>query len=86
MWELCAIPQQQESFDIAILHHTLSQREVRDASEYIRRRWSLAKILVICVYAEVLEDPLYDEWVTPGLTSRILLAMIEQLTVGLGEK
>jgi hypothetical protein len=86
VWELCAIPQQQESFDIAILHHTLSQREVRDASEYIRRRWPRAKILVICVDAEVLEDPLYDEWVPPGLTSGILLAMIEQLTGGRKEK
>jgi hypothetical protein len=86
VWELCAIPQHQDSFDIAILHHTLSRREVRDASEYIRRRWPRAKILVICADAEVLEDPLYDEWAPPGLTSGILLARIKQLTGGRKEK
>ncbi len=86
IWELCAIPQQQESFDVAILHHTLSQRQVRDACEYMRRRWPRAKILVIYVDAEVPEDTLYDEWAPPGLTSGILLAMIERLTGGLGEQ
>jgi hypothetical protein len=82
IWELCAIPQQQESFDIAILHQTLSQREVRDASEYIRRRWPRARILVICAETEFLDDPLYDEWVPPGLSQGILFETIEELTDG----
>jgi len=81
LWDLYAI-HQQNSFDIATLHQTLSRREVRDASEYIRRRWPRTKILVICAETEFLDDPLYDEWVPPGLSQGILLEMIEQLTGG----
>jgi hypothetical protein len=81
LWDLYAI-QQQNSFDIATLHQTLSPREVRDASEYIRRRWPRAKILVICAETEFLDDPLYDEWVPPGLSPGILLETIEELTDG----
>jgi hypothetical protein len=84
--DLCAIPQQQESFDIAILHDTLTQCEVRKASEYTRRRWPRAKILVISVEAEILDDPLYDEWMAPGLSPEFLLAMIAQLMGGRKEK
>jgi len=82
VWDLCAIPQQQKSFDIAILHDTLPQCEVRKASEYIRRRWPRTRILVISVEAEVLDDPLYDEWMTPDRSPDFLFAMIEQLTGG----
>jgi hypothetical protein len=80
-----AIPQQND-FDIAILHHTLSRLEVRNTSEYIRRRWPHAKILVISAEMDFLDDPLYDEWVPPGQSPGALLAMIEQLTGGAKER
>jgi hypothetical protein len=77
--DLGAIPKL-ESFDIAILHHTLSRRGARNASEYIRHRWPRAKILVISNEEEILDDPLYDERVLPGLSPESLLAVIAQLT------
>jgi hypothetical protein len=76
---LGAIPKQ-ESFDIAVLLNTLSRRGLRNASEYIRHRWPQAKILVISAEAEILDDPLYDESVLPGLPPESLLATIAQLT------
>jgi DNA-binding response OmpR family regulator len=80
-WELCAISQQ-ETFDIAILHDALSLRDVRSASEYVRRRWPRAKILIIHAETEALDDPLYDARMLPGLSQSILLAIIDQLTGG----
>jgi hypothetical protein len=77
--DLGAIPKQ-ESFDIAILHHTLSRRGARNASKYIRHRWPRAKILVISTEEEILADPLYDERVLPGLPPEGLLTVIAQLT------
>jgi DNA-binding NtrC family response regulator len=85
LWDMYAIPQQNH-LDIAILHHTLSRLQIRDASEYIRRRWPRAKILVISAEMDVPDDPLYDEWAPPGQSSGTLLAMIEQLTGGAKER
>jgi hypothetical protein len=81
LWDTYAIPQE-DRLDIAILQHTLSRLEVRNASEYIRRRWPGAKILVIRPETGDLDDPLYDEWVPPDLSATVLLAVIEQLTGG----
>jgi hypothetical protein len=78
VWELCAIPQE-ESFEIAILHHSLSRSDLHDASAYVRRRWPHAKILVISAETEALDDPLYDERMLPGLSQSVLLAIIDQL-------
>lgn len=78
LWDMYAIPQQNH-LDIAILHHTLSRLDIQNASEYIRRRWPRAKILVISSEMNVPDDPLYDERALPGQSPRTLLAMIEQL-------
>lgn len=77
--DLLAIPMQ-ESFEIAILHHMISEVEFRTFSEYIRRRWPYAKILVTCSSPEFLDDPLYDDWIPPGYSPEVLLATIERLT------
>jgi hypothetical protein len=81
--ELFAIPRR-ESFEIAILHHITSPLELRASSEYIRRTWPCAKILVICPRAEaqVLDDPLYDDWVAASPSQDVLLATIERITAG----
>jgi hypothetical protein len=70
----------QEEFDIAILDQTLSHSELRNACEYIRRKWPSTKILVICKEPEALDDPLYDERALPEMSSKTLLAMIERMT------
>lgn len=79
LWDMYTIAQQ-NSFDVVILQHTLARLEVRNASEYIRKRWPRAKILVIRADTEVLNDPLYDKWAPPGLPTEVLLTIIEQLT------
>ena len=66
-----------EKYDLAILDQTLSHPELRDASEYIRRKWPNAKILVICAEPEALDDPLYDERALPDLSAKMLLAIID---------
>ena len=47
--------------DIAILDHTLSACDLRVSSEYVRRRWPDAKIVLMSANADALHDPLYDE-------------------------
>jgi len=47
-----------EKYDVAILDQTLSHPELRNASEYIHRKWPNAKILVICSEPESLDDTL----------------------------
>jgi hypothetical protein len=84
LWNMYAIPER-NNFDIAILHHTLSRLEVRNASEHIRRRWPGAKILVISAEMDAPDDPLYDERLPPGQSPGTLLATIEQLTSGAKE-
>jgi hypothetical protein len=76
--DLFKIPRQQ-SFEIAIVHEMLSVREFRDCSAHIRRTWPGAKILVICAEAGVLDDPLYDDWITPAYSPDVLLATSERL-------
>jgi hypothetical protein len=78
--ELFNIPKQ-ESFQIAIIHEMLSLSEFRDSSAHIRRTWPCAKIVVICADAEVLDDPLYDDWIALSDPPDVLLATIERLIV-----
>jgi hypothetical protein len=74
-----------ESFELVIIQQMSSLHEFLDSSAYIRRTWPCAKILVICAEAEVLDDPLYDEWIAPSDPPGVLLATIERLFV-CGEK
>ncbi len=82
--ELFAISKQ-ESFEIAILHHFRSAPEFHACCEYIRRTWPLTKILVMCAKDQVLDDPLYDDWVPPGASEDTLLAAIQRLAAGSGK-
>lgn len=76
--ELCAISSN-EQFDVAILHHTLSERDLRDSAERLRRHWPTTRILLINPQSEIVDDPLYDEWARPGLSLESLLLIIERL-------
>lgn len=78
--ELCAISSN-ERFDIAILHHTLSEHELRNSAEHIRRRWPSVKILLISVSSEIIDDPLYDEWAQPEISQDAFLSIIERLAI-----
>lgn len=81
IWSLYALPQH-ENFEIAILHHSLSMSVVREAAQYVRRRWPQAKILLIGAGTNALDDPLYDERILPGLSQDILLAALNQMAGG----
>ena len=82
--ELWAIPKQ-ESIHMVILHNTLSSFELEDASQFIRRCWPHARILVLRGSEGFLEDALYDDCVAPNVAPEILFLTIERLIGGLQE-
>lgn len=67
-----------EKVELAILHDSLSPRELRGCAADIRRRWPRAGILLIRWRADI-DDPLYDERVPPGSPRTDLTAAIERL-------
>lgn len=69
----------QEHFHVAVLHNTLSGKELEEASQFIRRQWPQARILVIRFGQEFLDDALYDERVTPAASTEALQAAIDRL-------
>lgn len=75
-WELCALPQA-ASVDVAVFHHSFAPNDLRYAAEYIRRRWPDAVILVIGEQAEQLDDALYDDKMSKGISLDELVWMIE---------
>jgi hypothetical protein len=79
--ELWGMPTQ-ESIHVAILHNTLSSFELEAAGRLIRRRWPLARILVVSSGESFLEDALYDDRVAPTAAPEVLLTTIEQLLGG----
>jgi hypothetical protein len=79
-WELCALPQA-VSVDAAVLHHSFAPHDLRYAAEYIRRRWPDAVILVIGEQAKQLDDPLYDDKTSSGISMEELVRVIEKSVV-----
>jgi hypothetical protein len=75
-WNLCALSQA-VSVDVAVFHHSFATHDLRYATEYIRRRWPDAVILVIGEQAEQLDDPLYDDKASSGISIKELVSMIE---------
>jgi len=69
----------QESFHVAVLHNTLSQSELEETSQLIRRQWPHARILVIRYGEGFLDDALYDERLTPAAPVDTLHAAINRL-------
>jgi hypothetical protein len=64
--------------DVAVLHHSFAPHNLRFAAEYIRRRWPDAVILVIGELSEQLDDPLYDDKTSSGVSYEELASMIEK--------
>lgn len=77
---LCDVPAG-ENLDIAIVHQTLSERELLVSLEYVRRHWPSARILLISAHSETVDDPLYDEWARPEISQDAFLSIIEQLAI-----
>jgi hypothetical protein len=65
--------------EIAVLHQTLSEKELIEASHFVRRRWPLARILIVRPEQWWIEDALYDDRVVPGADPETLLAAVERL-------
>ena len=76
-WDLCALPQA-VSVDVAVFHHSFATHDLRYAAEYIRRRWPDAVILVIGEQARHLDDPLYDDKTSSGISIEELVRVIER--------
>jgi hypothetical protein len=72
---LWAIPKQ-ESFQVAIVHSTLSVFEAEAACRLIRRRWPQAKVLVALEQENSLDRALYNDRVTPNLLPELLFTTI----------
>jgi hypothetical protein len=75
-WHLCALPQPVQ-VDVAVFHHSFPQDDLRYASEYVRRRWPEAAILVTGEQARRLDDPLYDDKIAAGISQGELAWLIE---------
>jgi hypothetical protein len=78
-WKRLWVLPKQENFHVAVLHNTLSGKELEEASQFIRRQWPQARILVIRFGQEFLDDALYDERVTPAASTETLQAAIDRL-------
>lgn len=76
--ELWVVPWQ-EFIDVAILHSTLSEIALEEASRFIRQRWPHVRILVIRSGKGFLDDSLYDDRIAPPVALELLLATIERL-------
>lgn len=76
--ELWVIPAQQ-SIHVAVLHCALSTLELEEACMTIRRRWPMARILVIREGEGFLDDGMYDDRQMPYTAPHLLLRAMERL-------
>jgi hypothetical protein len=65
--------------EVAVLHQTLSQKELIEAAHFIRRRWPTARILIVRPEEWWIEDALYDDRVVPDSNPELLLSAVERL-------
>jgi hypothetical protein len=68
-----------EGCEVAVLHQTLSQKELIEAAHFIRRRWPAARILIVRPEEWWIEDALYDDRVVPDANPELLLSAVERL-------
>jgi hypothetical protein len=82
-WELCSLSiGEAVQVSVAVIEVSTSDRDLLRTAEHIRRRWPDAQILLMGREAEVLEDPLYDERIPPGIEAAGLLPAMERLVNG----
>jgi hypothetical protein len=77
--DLCVAPLPGDCH-VVVLHHTLCPGELRETARFVRQRWPEAKILMIRAEAWCIDDPLYDERISPGVHPEILLLAIQCLS------
>jgi hypothetical protein len=77
--DLCLAPPP-EDCDVVVLRHTLCPGELRETARFVRQRWPEAKILMIRAEAWCIDDPLYDDRITPGAHPEVLLLVIHRLS------
>lgn len=76
--ELYALPTE-ETWEVAVLYHSLSQNEIRESAHFIRRQWPKARILIVHSGTPCMDDALYDDRVVPGVNPEELLAVVDRL-------
>ena len=76
--DLSMIPDQ-TVIEFAVLHQTLGPFELAQASATIRHRWPHARILVIRLGEDFLDDALYDDRIVPPVSPTRLLGMIKRI-------
>lgn len=69
-----------ECCEVAVLHQTLSQKELIQAAHFIRRRWPAARIVIVRPEEWWIDDALYDDRVVPDANPELLLFAVERLT------
>jgi len=69
-----------EGCEVAVLHQTLSQKELLEAAHFIRRRWPAARIPIVRPEEWWIDDALYDDRVVPDANPELLLSAVERLT------
>ncbi|HEV2274493.1 MAG TPA: hypothetical protein VGR96_10025 [Acidobacteriaceae bacterium] len=79
--ELYGLPASR-SFEIAVLGETLCAEDLTEAARFIRHRWPLVTILLVCAEPVLLEDALYDERLPAGLSQTKLTAELSRLGEG----
>jgi hypothetical protein len=79
IWDLCVVLESEE-INVGILHNTFSPQQVRVFAAYSKRRWPSAKILLMEPKKENADYTIYDERITPGVSSKTLLAAIDWLS------
>jgi hypothetical protein len=65
--------------EVAVLHQSLSHDELVEVAHFIRRRWPVAKILIVRPEEWWIDDALYDDRVVPGANPELLLSAVERL-------
>jgi len=79
-WDLSSMSLQREEFHVAVLNEPNSARELRRCSQYIRRTWPNAAVLLLGDSSELLEYQLYDARLPTRIGPADLLAVIDRLS------
>jgi hypothetical protein len=64
-----------------VLLASLSEKEFVETAVFVRKRWPLARILIVRLEEWWIDDALYDERVVPDINPLSLLLAIERLAM-----
>jgi hypothetical protein len=69
-----------EGCEVAVLHQTLSEKDLIEAAHFIRRRWPATRIVMIRAEEWWIGDALYDDRVVPDANPELLRHAVEHLS------